>query len=126
MKTSHPRPVNLNLMTIRFPVTAIISILHRVSGVVLFLLIPGLLYALQMSLASPESFAKLADCLRLPAMKFAVFLTMLSLLYHLVAGIRHLFMDFGFGETLASGRASAYLVLIIVAILGVLVGIKLW
>jgi hypothetical protein len=50
------RPKNLNLLTIRLPIPALVSIMHRVSGAFLFLLLPGLLWLLAQSLASAESY----------------------------------------------------------------------
>lgn len=64
------RPVNLALLTIRFPATAVASILHRASGVLVFLLIPFLLWALDRSLASPEGFNRLVANLDQPFLKF--------------------------------------------------------
>jgi succinate dehydrogenase / fumarate reductase, cytochrome b subunit len=120
------RPVNLNLFTIKFPLPAIISILHRASGVFMFLLIPFLLWMLSASLSSPVSFESLQITLMGFGSKFVVWLLLSALLYHLVAGIRHLLMDIGFGESLAAGRVSSKIVLICSIILSILVGIWLW
>lgn len=87
------RPVNLDLRTIKLPVTAYTSILHRISGVILFLGLVVLLYGLDMSLASEESFEELKACLASPLAKLVIWGLLSALLYHLVAGIRHLFMD---------------------------------
>ena len=89
------RPVNLNLFTIKFPIPAIVSILHRISGVIVFLLIPLLLWMLHASLASVEQFDALRDTLDSPLIRFTLWVGLSALLFHLVAGIRHLFMDAG-------------------------------
>ncbi len=120
------RPVNLNLFTIRFPITAITSILHRLSGVVLFLLIPLMLWMLQMSLASPWTYIKLTDILSSPFVKLVVFGLLGSLIYHLVAGVRHLFMDVHIGDSKQGGRLGAQAVMVISFILIALVGVWLW
>lgn len=124
------RPVNLSLGTVlavnlKSPV-AIASILHRISGIVVFTLIPVLLYLLQASLESEQSFAEmkayLADAVVCKALLFVV---LAALAYHLVIGSKHLLQDFGIGETLKGGRLMATVALIIaaVAILAVLVGV---
>ena len=116
------RPVNLDLSTIKFPVTAIASITHRVTGVAIFLALPILLWMLDRSLASPESFADLKELMTSPLVKLVVWAILAVLLYHLVAGIRHLVMDAGVGESLKGGRRGAKLVFIISVVLILLVG----
>ncbi len=120
------RPKNLDLFSIKFPVTSISSILHRISGVILFLVIPILLYMLSLSLDSTESFNQLRECMTGPVAKFVLWGIVASLLFHLVAGIRHLLMDAGLGESLSGGRTGAYLVLILGAILAILAGFWIW
>jgi succinate dehydrogenase / fumarate reductase, cytochrome b subunit len=120
------RPVNLALTTIHFPVTAVISILHRFSGTVLFLCIPFLLWMLNLSLSSPEGFAFVQAWLAKPLIKLMVWAVLSALIYHLVAGIRHFVMDFGFGESLKSGRAGAWITLLLSVIFAILLGIWLW
>jgi succinate dehydrogenase / fumarate reductase cytochrome b subunit len=120
------RPVNLDLSTIKFPVTAIVSITHRVTGVAIFLALPILLWMLDRSLASPESFADLKELMTSPLVKLVVWAILAVLLYHLVAGIRHLVMDAGVGETLEGGQRGAKLVFIISVVLILLVGGWIW
>ena len=120
------RPVNLDLSTIKFPVTAIASITHRVTGVAIFLALPLLLWMLDRSLASPESFADLKELMTSPLVKLVVWAIMAVLLYHRVAGIRHLVMDAGVGETLEGGQRGAKLVFIISVVLILLVGGWIW
>jgi len=120
------RPVNLDLRTIKLPVTAYTSILHRISGVVLFLGLVLLLLALQQSLASEEGFLQVKQYLAHPLAKFVSFGLLSALLYHLVAGIRHLLMDLGLGETLEGGKRGSKAVLVISAVLIVLAGVWLW
>ena len=120
------RPVNLDLSTIKFPVTAIASITHRVTGVAIFLALPILLWMLDRSLASPESFADLKELMTSPLVKLVVWAILAVLLYHLVAGIRHLVMDAGVGESLEGGRRGAKLGFIISVVLILLVGGWIW
>jgi succinate dehydrogenase / fumarate reductase cytochrome b subunit len=123
---NNKRPINLNLLTIRFPIPAIVSILHRVSGVFLFLLLPFLLWMFSLSLASEQSFIRLQDNLSSPFSKFLVWLVLAPLFYHLIAGVRHLLMDCHIGEELQSGRLGAKLTLIVSIIVAVLLGVWLW
>ncbi len=120
------RPINLDLSSIRFPIPAIISILHRISGVVLCLLIPAALWALHASLVSQERFNDLQQCLAQPLMKIFIWLSMAALLFHLVAGVRHLLMDLGMGNSLRFGRASSWVVLTLSVILMIGAGVWLW
>ena len=121
------RPVNLDLSTIKFPVTAIASITHRVTGVAIFLALPILLWMLDRSLASPESFADLKELMMTSLLvKLVVWGILSVLLYHLVAGIRHLIMDTGVGESLEGGRRGAKLAFIISAVVILLVGVGIW
>lgn len=120
------RPVNLDLTTIRFPITAIVSILHRASGLFLFLMIPVLLWMLHMSLVTPWSFILLTDILGGPWMKAFIFILLASLIYHLIAGVRHLFMDVHVGDSKEGGRRGAKWVLVLSIILTILVGVCLW
>lgn len=120
------RPKNLNLFTIHFPIPAIVSILHRISGVILFLLIPFILWVLNFSLSSSANFDRLANFLSSPFVKIIIWLLLAAFIYHMIAGIRHLFMDMGVGETLKSGRMGAQLTIVISLIIIILTGIWLW
>jgi len=113
-------------MTFKFPVMAIISICHRASGVLLFLLLPLLLYLFQHSMASPADFLNLQVLLQNSIIKLLLFLTLASTVFHLLAGIRHLMMDLGLGESVCAGRVTAYLVFILSGILLFLAGAWLW
>ncbi|HQV22216.1 MAG TPA: succinate dehydrogenase, cytochrome b556 subunit [Agitococcus sp.] len=114
------RPVNLSLgmvleVNMKSPV-AMASILHRISGIVVFLLIPVLLYILQGSLASEESFDAIKESVFGGFIgRFVVFVALAGLIYHFFAGIKHLVMDFGIAEELKSGRAFATAILAISA-----------
>ncbi len=120
------RPKNLNLFTIRFPLPAIVSILHRVSGVILFLAIPLILWGLSLSLSSQQSFDELQQFLTTPYMKLIIWSCLSAFIYHFFAGIRHLLMDIGIGDELRSGKFSAILTFIVAGIFILLAGIWLW
>lgn len=120
------RPVNLEISTIALPITAIVSILHRVSGVFLVAGAGVLLWILDASLASQDSFDAVAAILGSVLVKLIVWVVLAALIYHSAAGVRHLFMDMGVGETLEGGKSGARLVLVISVILTLLVGALLW
>lgn len=120
------RPVNLDLGTLKFPAMAIASILHRISGMVLFLLLPLLLYFLYLSLDNEESYTNLQGILQSPYNKFLLWVFIAALIYHLLAGIRHLLMDVGIGEHLEEGRRSAIFVIGCSVVLTILAGIWIW
>ena len=120
------RPVNLDLRTIKLPVTAYTSIAHRISGVILFLAIVGLLWMLDTSLSSEAGFEQIQSCLQNPLAKLVIWGVLSALIYHLIAGIRHLVMDAGVGEELESGKLGAKIVIVISAICIVLLGVWVW
>ncbi|NIB41362.1 succinate dehydrogenase, cytochrome b556 subunit [Pseudomaricurvus alkylphenolicus] len=120
------RPVNLDIATIKLPITAYVSILHRVSGVILFAGVAILLCMLDASLESPESFAALKEGLQNPIYQFFIWGTLAALAYHMVAGIRHLIMDMGIGETLEGGQSGAKIALVVAVVLIALAGVWVW
>ncbi|MFV0277626.1 MAG: succinate dehydrogenase, cytochrome b556 subunit [Parahaliea sp.] len=120
------RPVNLDIGTMRLPITAWASITHRASGVFLFVGTAVLLYMLDASLKSPERFAALRDCLTSPLARFVVWAVLVGLLYHSLAGIKHIIMDFGIGESMAGGVLGARLVIALTVVLAIVAGVWLW
>ena len=120
------RPVNLDIGTIQLPVTAYVSILHRVSGVVLFGAVGLFLWILDSSLSSEESFNSIKVFMSTLTVQIIIWLSLAALIYHLVAGLRHLVMDYGYGETLSGGILGAKLVLTFSAILMLMAGFWLW
>ncbi len=85
-----------------------------------------MLYALDKSLASEEGFAEVKACLTSPFAKLVTWGLLSALLYHLVAGVRHLIMDLGIGETLEGGKLGSKIVLAVSVVLIVLVGVWVW
>ncbi|OBU12337.1 succinate dehydrogenase cytochrome b556 subunit [Morganella psychrotolerans] len=121
------RPVNLDLQTIHFPITAIASILHRASGVITFIAVAILLWLLGLSLSSPEGFREAASLMSGFFAKFILWGILTALAYHICGGIRHMLMDFGFvDETLAAGISSAKISMVLAVILAVLAGVLVW
>ena len=120
------RPVNLDIGTISLPITAYASILHRISGVVLFFAVGILLWMLDASLSSEASFDSLKNLLTSPLAKLIVWGILAALAYHLLAGVRHMMMDFGIGESLEGGARGAKIVLIGALVLVLLTGAWVW
>jgi len=111
------RPINLPLsqaISVNRSPIAIASILHRISGIVLFLLIPVMLWLLQNSLASPESFETVFDNVFI---RFLAWIFVAAIAYHFVMGVKHLFADNGQNEELQSARMASVVSLVIAAIL---------
>ena len=92
------RPINLDITTIKFPLAAITSILHRISGIGLFLGVGILLYFLQLSLSSEAGFNRTLQLLDSILIKFLMWMILVALFYHMIAGLKHLLLDNGIGE----------------------------
>ena len=104
------RPVFLDLTKIRMPVGALTSIGHRVSGVVLTVGVPVLVYLLALSLQDEPSFGCVLDYLRPVPAKAALVILVWAFSHHVLAGVRHLLSDFNMGSPLRVARRSAWLV----------------
>lgn len=120
------RPVHLDLQKISFPASAIASILHRVSGVINFFALGIFIWILHLSLMSSASFMEVQSIFQLPLVKFVIWGSLSALLYHLLAGIRHLIMDKGYWEEIDSGRQSAKIVFILAIVSSIGVGCWIW
>lgn len=120
------RPVNLDLGSLKYPPMAIASLLHRISGIALFLLLPVMLFILGKSLQSEEIFAQTQTMLTNPYYKLVLWAFSAAMVYHILAGIRHIVMDIGFGEHLEASRLTAILVIVLAAILTIILGIWIW
>ena len=110
MQTS--RPVFLDLRQIRLPLPGLVSILHRVSGVLMVLSIPVAALLFHQALSGPEGFAATVAFLDSWLVKLALLVLTWSLLHHLLAGIRHLVLDIGVGLDRPVARKTAWAVLV--------------
>lgn len=104
------RPVFLHLLQIRLPLSGWISIFHRITGVLLFLLFPLPLYLLQLSLQSEGGYRLVSDWLMLWPLRLMLLLLLWWLAHHLFAGLRYLLIDLDRGVDLAQARRSARVV----------------
>ena len=120
------RPIHLDLRLIKLPLPGFVSILHRVSGLLLFLTLPLFLKMLQSSLFSIETYTQLAATLRYPLSKLILISLFWAFLHHLCAGIRYLAIDMHIGVGLLQARASSKWVLCVSLGLTLLIGAWLW
>ena len=121
------RPKNLDLKSIRLPLPGIVSIIHRISGAGLFLLLPVLLWLLQSSLSSAETFAVVKDLVGNPLVKIILFGLIYLYMHHFCAGIRYLLLDLHKGVDLESARLSSKIVFVVSIALTLIIGAKiLW
>jgi succinate dehydrogenase / fumarate reductase cytochrome b subunit len=121
-----PRPKYLNLILIRLPLPGVVSIMHRMSGAVLFLVIPLLLYLLHTSLESANGFAAVRSLLATPLAKLVLIGLLWGFLHHFCAGIRYLVLDLDIGTDLAPARASSWAVLAVSITLTLVFAVLLW
>lgn len=121
------RPVNLDLSTIKFPLPALTSIVHRITGVILFIGLIFGFWALDASLSSPEGFEAVRHALDENILAKLIAWGLLSALaFHFVAGIKHLLMDTGIGLELESANRKAQITVVASAVLVVLAGVWVW
>ncbi|MCW9012919.1 MAG: succinate dehydrogenase, cytochrome b556 subunit [Gammaproteobacteria bacterium] len=110
MAVHDTRPFYLNLLKIRLPVPGVVSIFHRVSGVLMFLAIPATAYLLDLSLQGEQGFSRASEILAQPFSQLVLIVLIWSLLHHLFAGIRFLLIDFDIGLDKEQSCKTAWLV----------------
>lgn len=108
------------------PITAITSILHRITGVMLFVAVGFLVWALSLSLESRQGFDQTVAIMTHPLAKLITWGILSLVIYHLFAGIKHLIMDAGFAETKEGGPLAAKITLVLTVVVIVLMGIWVW
>lgn len=120
------RPKHLALWQIRLPLAGIVSILHRISGVALFVMTPFLLYALEGTLSSASRFEAFRACISHPLVKLILLGLLWAFLHHACAGVRFLLLDMHKGLDLKTARYSAVAVVAISLSLTAVIGGLLW
>jgi succinate dehydrogenase / fumarate reductase, cytochrome b subunit len=120
------RPVFLNLWKMKFPITAIVSILHRISGVLIFLSLPILMYLLFRSLHSQTAFTSLQLSMHDWWLKTMLWAIAGAVSFHVLAGLRHLMMDLGAAESLSASRITSYILLALFVVSIILLGVWIW
>ena len=112
MKDDH-RPVNINLIKIKLPISALTSITHRLAGMyIFFITFPLSVFLFYLSISSSESFLNLTNTL-IGSIYISTFVAFsyLVLWYHILTGVRHLIMDMHIGESLEASKYSSIFVL---------------
>lgn len=121
-----PRYKYLNLFKIRLPLPAFVSILHRATGVLMFLMLGFLLLLLQQSLHSFNTYSALRSFIAQWPVKLVLLGLLWAYLHHLLAGIRHLFLDAHMGLELQRARQSSGAVLVAGALGTLIVAVLAW
>lgn len=106
--------VYLNLFLIDFPITAVTSIIHRVTGIFLFLFLPFLLYFFYLSIESNSSFIVAKSLFSKSYVKVFYYIFLSSFIYHFITGLKHMIMDIGFFEEKKTSRNFAIISLIVI------------
>jgi succinate dehydrogenase / fumarate reductase cytochrome b subunit len=109
MENNKKRPTYLNLFTIRLPIGGVVSIIHRITGVALALLVPAGIYLLQLSLESPHSFYGVVALLDSFSGRVVLIVLLWIFAQHFFSGLRHLFLDIDVGVGKTAARCSAWL-----------------
>lgn len=128
-KKERPQFRNIHITQLknyRLPLAGLVSILHRISGFLMFALLPFVLYLFERSIVSEMSFAHFAGIASHPLVKLILLALSWAYLQHFCAGVRHLFMDLHMGIEKDSSRSSAAAVLAVSLFLTALVGLKLF
>jgi succinate dehydrogenase / fumarate reductase cytochrome b subunit len=120
MQETKPRPVFLNLFKIRLPIAGIMSIINRVTGVVMVLAIPVFIYLLDLSLSGPEGFTAAKGLFTSAFVKLILFLFLWGLMHHFLAGIRYLLIDIDIGVEKPLFRQTAWAVTLVAPVLALI------
>ena len=123
---SRPKFLDLFILAPKMSITAKISILHRVSGVLLFLATPFFLYVLHQSLVSPSFYESLYGVIANPVIKLVYLVLIWAFMYHLCSGVRFLFLDKHKGVEIKTAKATAKIVVVISLILTIVLGVLIW
>jgi len=115
-----------DLASYRLPLAGFVSILHRISGLLLFVLLPFILYLLDSSLRSSGTFLYLQEFVKNPLVKLMILALSWAYLHHFCAGVRHLFMDRHLGLDKHSAKNSAVGVFVVSIPLAGLIALKLF
>lgn len=119
-------PVWYNLSPLNIPLPGLVSILHRISGALLFLGLVWFLFLLDMSLGSDAGYARAQAYLAHPAVKLALLGFVWAFLHHFCAGVRYLFIDIDRGVRLGAARKTSVAVLAASVALTAIIGARLW
>ena len=125
-RKSRPKFLDLFTLAPKMSVTAKISILHRVSGVLLFISIPFILYVLHQSLVSSSFYDSLYGVISNPIIKFVYLVLIWAFMYHLCSGVRFLFLDKHIGVEIKTAKTTAKIVVVVSLLLTIVLGALIW
>lgn len=120
------RPRNLNLFNLKLPISAFVSVSHRISGILLFFLIPFILFILRSALTSEVDFMVVKSYCSMFFVKIGFIFFLSLLIIHVFAGFRHILMDYGFYEDKKGGIYSSKAVLFLFFVFFLITGIFIW
>ena len=126
MAKKKKRPVYLNLVKIRLPVGGVLSILHRITGAFLVLLLPFALYLFDRSLQDPATFAEISTRVSSLEGRIILLIMVWAFAQHFMSGIRHLLLDIGIGDSKPAARLSAWLAFAAMGVVVIITGVCLW
>lgn len=118
------RPVFLDLTRIDMPVMAVLSVAHRITGIVMFLSIPAVIYLLGLSLSSPQGYETVTSLFDSGLFRLVLLIALWCFAHHFFAGIRYFMLDLDIGVDVVNGRKSAWCVLgagLVVTVIGMVV-----
>jgi len=120
------RPVYLNLFRIHLPLAGWVSVLHRISGALLFVTIPLAVWGLSVSLSGEDGFRRMTGCFSQPLPRLILLLLVWALAHHGFAGLRHLALDVHWGVSLRCARQSSIAVLLATGLVTLLAAWRLF
>ena len=126
MAATDKRPFFLNLIKIRLPVAGFVSFLHRVSGLLMFLAMPLLVYLFDLSLQGDRGYQRTVEILQLPIIQLICLGVLWSIVHHLLAGIRFLFIDFDIGVEKKPANLFSWLVLALEAVIFIWLAVEIF
>lgn len=123
---ARPKYLNLPTLALKMSITAKISILHRISGFLLFISIPFILYIFHRTLTNPDFYTSFYGVISSPILKIIYLFMIFAFIYHLCAGIRFLFLDIHKGIEIKTAKKTAFLTLGFSIVLTIILGILIW
>ncbi|MEP7157141.1 MAG: succinate dehydrogenase, cytochrome b556 subunit [Betaproteobacteria bacterium] len=126
-RTPAARPKYYDLNLLNLPMPGLVSIFHRVTGVVLFLFaIPLVLFLLQSTLISESKFDFWRNIINLPVVKIVLLGFVWAYMHHFFAGIRYLLLDVHVATAKEPAQLSAKIVLVLGVVATILIGVRIW
>lgn len=123
---SRPKYVSLFTLTPKMSITAKVSILHRATGVILFLSIPFVLFLLHKSLTEVSFYTAFYGAMSCSLAKLIYIVLILTFVYHMIAGVRFLFLDISKGTEIKKAKMTAWIVLVVSTLITIALGVLIW